>query len=92
MYAIGRKNTCDKALRREDRMATAEREQIIEAFYAKELKSDQCQCGRTKKPGRSLCFPCFRDLPVEMQEDLYKKIGSGYEEAYEAAVKWLEES
>ncbi len=67
-------------------MATAER-----AFYLNELKSDQCQCGRNKKSGRSLCYTCFMSLPEDLRRALYRDILGGYPEAYEAAVKWLTE-
>jgi len=59
-------------------------------FYLKELGSDQCQCGKSKKPGKSLCWHCYRALPKEMQRDLYLPLREGYVDAYEAAVKWLE--
>jgi len=58
-------------------------------FFIKELKSDECRCGRTKKPGRSFCYFCYRKLPRSLQQDLYNRIGSGYEQAYEAACRYL---
>lgn len=58
-------------------------------FYLKELKSDECQCGRAKKPKNALCFFCYSSLPEDMKADLWKPIGRGYEAAYEAAVKYL---
>lgn len=59
-------------------------------FYMNELKSAQCACERPKKPGRSFCYNCFKALPVELKGDLYLPIGGGYEEAYDAAVEYLE--
>lgn len=59
-------------------------------FYVTELRSEECFCGRTKKSGMALCYSCFSSLPPDLKEDLYQRIRSGYEEAYEAAVKWLE--
>ena len=58
-------------------------------FYVNVLKSPECQCGRTKKPGRALCWPCYQPLPRYMQDDLHQSLGDGFEEAYEAAVAWL---
>ncbi len=58
-------------------------------FYITELKSDECQCGRSKKPGLSFCPRCFYLLPPYMRTDLYQKIGHGYEESYDLAVKFL---
>lgn len=58
-------------------------------FYVKELRSDECQCGGGKTRGKSLCYRCYSRLPVEMKKALYRRLGSGYEEAYEAAVRHL---
>ncbi len=58
-------------------------------FYLKELKSDQCQCGKYKKPGRSLCWKCYQSLPGDLQKDLYLPLYGGYPEAYEAACAFL---
>jgi len=58
-------------------------------FYASELKSDECQCGRTKKPKMSFCYICYKSLPADMQKALYQRIGDGYEEAYDEAVVYL---
>ena len=60
-------------------------------FYIKELRSEECFCGKAKKRGWSFCYLCYRSLPRDMQRDLWRRIGFGYEEAYEAAVKWLDE-
>ena len=67
-------------------MTEAQKDQ---SFYIKELLSNECQCGRRKKSRHSLCWPCFKRLPWSMQQDLYLGIGEGYEEAYDAALKWL---
>ena len=58
-------------------------------FYFEELMSDGCACGRPKKSKYSFCYGCYMSLPGDMRRDLYQKIGDGYEEAYEAAIKWL---
>jgi hypothetical protein len=60
-------------------------------FYISELRSEECQCGKTKKSKMSLCFQCYSSLPKEMQRDLYRPLGRGYEEAYDNAVKLLNE-
>jgi len=59
-------------------------------FYLDELTSDECACGQPKKAGHSFCYRCYMRLPGDMRRDLWKRIGDGYEAAYEAAVKWLE--
>ena len=58
-------------------------------WYVQELRSDECQCGLFKKPGFSFCRKCFRALPLDLRRDLYRKIGGGYEEAYDASVEYL---
>jgi len=58
-------------------------------FYIKELKRDECQCGRPKKPGFSLCYKCYSALPKDMQRDLYLSIWDGYGEALDAAIHYL---
>lgn len=55
----------------------------------RELLNTSCRCGNEKKPGKSLCYTCFRKLPREMGRNLYRLSGEGYEEAYGAAVGWL---
>lgn len=58
-------------------------------FYVKEFLSDECQCGRPKRPRHSFCFKCYKRLPVDMQKDLWQRFGFGYESAYDAAYKYL---
>ena len=58
-------------------------------FYIDELLSKECRCGRTKKKHYSFCYHCYKSLPFGMQRDLYFHVGDGYEEAYEAAVRYL---
>jgi len=58
-------------------------------FYIEQLKGDECQCGRAKKNYMSFCYYCWKKLPFNMQRELYKKIRSGYEEAYDEAVEYL---
>lgn len=58
-------------------------------FYAATLKSDECQCDAYKQPGFAFCFKCYRRLPQEMQRALYRKIGAGFEAAYEEAYRHL---
>ncbi len=58
-------------------------------FYIDELRSDECQCGNWKKPGHSFCYKCYRSLPGHYQQDLWQRMGDGYEQAYDAACTWL---
>ncbi len=59
--------------------------------YFEALRSEECTCSRPKQKGKSFCLGCYRVLPRGLQVDLYPRIGLGYEEAYEASVKHLEE-
>jgi hypothetical protein len=58
-------------------------------FYMQVLKGKQCQCERPKKRRHAFCFGCYSRLPRDMRKDLYRPIGNGFAEAYEAAVKYL---
>jgi len=58
-------------------------------FYAGVLASEECQCGAEKLKRNALCWRCFNSLPTHMKNDLYQKLGYGFEAAYEAAVAWL---
>ena len=60
-------------------------------FYHNELHGEECVCGAWKKSMFSLCFACYHTLPPDMQKELWKRIGDGYEEAYDAAITWLKE-
>ena len=59
-------------------------------FYYQEITNNECYCGHAKKKGYSFCFHCYHRLPDDMRTDLWQKIGHGYEEAYEEAIKFLE--
>ena len=59
-------------------------------WYFDELISEECLCGKAKKRQYSFCYSCYRELPGDMQKALYGRIGEGYEEAFEEAVKYLE--
>ena len=61
-------------------------------FYARELKSNECACGEEKGKNKSFCFSCFKKLPDGIAQDLYLKIGEGYEQAYDAALQHLSEA
>ena len=50
-----------------------------------------CHCNRRKEKRMSFCKTCYYRLPLEMRGALYQRAGHGYEEAYDEAVKYLEE-
>lgn len=58
-------------------------------FYLNELKSEECQCGRSKRVRTTFCYMCWSKLPKHIQRALYKPIGRGYEEAREEAAAHL---
>jgi len=59
--------------------------------YLSALYSNECVCGNTKKTKKSFCYSCYKKLPRDLQTDLYSRMGAGYEQAYDAAVKYLDE-
>ena len=56
-----------------------------------ELRGLRCRCGAVKVPGQTFCRSCFRLLPRQLGNTLYKRMGEGYEAAYTAACAWLED-
>jgi len=48
-------------------------------------------CRSPKKPKQSFCLKCYYALPEEMRKALYRRFGSGYEEAYDDAKDWLKQ-
>jgi hypothetical protein len=54
-----------------------------------ELQSTVCLCGQKKQGGHSFCFKCYRSLQPQMRQHLYRPMGRGYEEAFEAAARRL---
>ena len=59
--------------------------------YLNALYSNECVCGNNKKPKKSFCYQCYKKLPRDLQIDLYSRMGDGYEQAYDAAIKYLDE-
>lgn len=59
-------------------------------FYADELASKECICGNYKTSNFSFCPSCYYLLPDHLKSPLYRKMGDGYEEAYEEAVAALD--
>jgi len=65
-------------------METAE---IFNAFV-----STQCEaCGGVKRKWNAFCVPCYRQLPAALKSCLWKRFGSGFEEAYQACLSWFRE-
>lgn len=62
-----------------------DRKAILENFISTECSA----CGGVKKRKMSHCTVCYYRLPPTMRAALYQKFGSGYEEAFEAALSWL---
>ena len=55
----------------------------------REYKSTWCHCKRRKKARVTFCTHCYYGLPSRLRRGLYRTIGRGYEEAYDAAVSYL---
>lgn len=56
------------------------------------LKSEECQCGRSKRMRHALCYPCWSRLPRDFQAGLRLSVGEGFEETYHKALAWLREN
>ncbi len=64
---------------------------MIDANQAvEELLGTECKgCGGSKSSRMSHCRKCYFALPKYLRHDLYKRVGEGYEEAYEKSLKSL---
>jgi hypothetical protein len=61
--------------------------EIFEIFCAR-----RCQvCGGGKRNGAAFCTWCYRELTRALQSSLWKRFGSGFEEAYHACLSWFRE-
>lgn len=58
-------------------------------YYIRILSDKSCQCRREKKVGIAFCFTCWRSLSLGAQKAVYRKLGNGFEQAYETALKEL---
>jgi len=56
----------------------------------KSLRSTECpMCGSAKRMAQTMCPGCYRKLSPETKQDLYRRIGNGYEAAVEKAMAEL---
>ena len=46
-------------------------------------------CGDLKRKRTAFCMGCYGRLPKELRDGLWKRFGSGFEQAYTAALDWL---
>lgn len=56
-----------------------------------ELRGGLCRCGAAKQPRQTFCRSCYFTLPAKMRSALYRRIGEGYEQAYQAAADHLDQ-
>jgi len=56
-----------------------------------ELRGETCRCGKKKVSMQTLCRKDYMSLPPGMRQALYRRVGAGYEEAYEAACEYLDD-
>lgn len=58
--------------------------------FVESLRGEKCPgCDKPKHPAKSFCLKCYVGLPANIRGDLYKRVGAGYEEAHDAAMKKL---
>jgi len=60
-------------------------------LLVKELDGVSCRCGAVKESGNTFCKRCYFKLPQPLRRNLYQKLKSGYVEAYQAAVYFLDD-
>jgi len=53
------------------------------------LNGTTCICGDSKQAAMSHCRDCYYALSTEQRRALYRRVGSGYAEAYSASVATL---
>ncbi len=62
-----------------------ESNEIFDAFV-----STHCAgCDGVKRKHNAFCLPCYRQLPRALKSSLWKRFGSGFEEAYQASLSWF---
>lgn len=62
-------------------------------LITRSFRSTTCPCcGRVKQSSQSFCYKCFKCLPTKLRNDLYKRFGEGYEEAFGVALVSLKVS
>jgi hypothetical protein len=75
----------DKANRDAEHLLVLFRRELI-----RELMGVKCRCGEPKQRGFTFCRICYLSLPQGFRNELQKKLGEGYEQAYETACRMLE--
>lgn len=77
-----------KTMNRQETAETAARDLEL----VRELRGEICRCGQPKASRQTFCRDCYYALPRHLRNDLYKPLGSGYAEAYQAAAEELDAS
>jgi|GEM_PF-1218933 len=60
------------------------------SFYTDALHSEECHCGRPKKRGHAFCYKCYQSLSNDSKKGLWCRLGDGFEQSYDEAVRELE--
>lgn len=58
-------------------------------YYIYMKNSEVCSCGRKKLSGKPFCFKCTVKLPRDIRAHLGCRIGDGFEEAFDSALRAL---
>ena len=54
-----------------------------------DFMGNECVCRKSKGTRMSFCLECYHALPEHLQQALYRRFGSGYEEAYVEARAYI---
>lgn len=58
----------------------------------REFAGEKCPgCDGPKRKANGFCTKCYYKLPEDMKKALWRRFGSGYEEAHEDARDWLQQ-
>lgn len=71
-------------------MTTYTTNQPTRAQLVQSLRGAECPaCGKLKRGGHTLCRHCYQALPAKLRQRLYQRLGDGYEQAFDAALRHL---
>lgn len=62
-----------------------ESNEIFEAFMGTKCAG----CDGPKRRHMAFCLACYRQLPAALKSSVWKRFGSGFEEAYQACLSWF---
>lgn len=62
------------------------KQQLLDSLHSRTCPS----CGNPKREQMTFCAGCYHDLPGHLKSALYRRFGSGYEQAVAVALAELD--